>query len=86
MTTRPAPTTLHRFAWFNALVRRLVAVSAARKGPSAVELAHARNAVLTSIGDQTCRDSGMSANDATGYSSHQPDLPFFMQAGFKSGE
>lgn len=28
------------------------------------------------------RDTGMSAEDATGIRAYQPDLPFFMQSGF----
>ena len=51
--------------------------------PSVVETAHVRRAELASLDAHTQRDSGMSAQDATGISSYQPDLPFFMQSGFR---
>ena len=48
-----------------------------------VAIAHARRAELVQIDASTCRDICLSAEDATGISSYQPDLPFFMQSGFK---
>ena len=50
--------------------------------PSAVEIAHARNVQLAALDPHTRRDTGLSASDATGISTHQEALPFFMQAGF----
>ena len=51
--------------------------------PSAVNVAHAQNVELTALDQHTSRDIGLSAHDATGISSHQQALPFFMQTGFK---
>lgn len=48
-----------------------------------IEKAHALRAELASFDVHTCRDIGLSAPDATGISSYQADLPFFMQSGFR---
>ena len=51
--------------------------------PSEVEIAHVQRADLARIDADTQRDIGISASDATGISTHQAALPFFMQSGFK---
>ena len=47
-----------------------------------VDKAHARRCELASLPQNVLSDTGMSPEDTTGISSHQPDLPFFMQSGF----
>ncbi len=56
---------------------RLLRASVAR-----VENAQARRCELASLPQDLLRDTGMSAQDATGIARQQPDLPFFMQDGF----
>jgi hypothetical protein len=47
-----------------------------------VEAAMASQSRLSSMGPETECDTGLSAEDLTGVASHDPALPFFMQAGF----
>ena len=44
--------------------------------------AHARRHELASLPKDIQRDTGLSPEEATGISSFQPDLPFFLQRGF----
>lgn len=59
-----------------------IAAPAAPAARSAVEVAQACNATLARITAEIRRDTGLSAEDLTGTSTYQPDLPFFMQPGF----
>ena len=47
-----------------------------------VECGHVARSDLMSISAEVSRDTGFDPSDATGISSWQPDLPFFMQGGF----
>ena len=44
--------------------------------------AHALRRELASLPQDTERDTGLPPETATGISTYQPDLPFFMQHGF----
>ena len=46
------------------------------------ELSHRRRLGFASVSPEVLRDIRMSAEEATGLRSRQPDLPFFMQTGF----
>lgn len=83
MTSLGKPLAQHLLAHLDAFNWLMDVTPGKPRPPSAVETAHARRTDLASLNAHTCRDIGMSAGDATGISSHQPDLPFFMQAGFK---
>lgn len=47
-----------------------------------VEAAMTAQSRLSAIQPDTLRDTGRSAEDLTGAPSHDPALPFFLQAGF----
>ena len=47
-----------------------------------VEAAMARQSRLSAVRPEAERDTGLSAEELTGAPSHDPDLPFFLQAGF----
>lgn len=47
-----------------------------------LDAAMAGQARLTSLAPETLRDTGAPPDDLTGAPSHDPALPFFMQAGF----
>lgn len=83
MTTLRKPIVQHLLAQLDAFHWLMDVNPGKPRPPSAVEIAHTRRADLACLNAHTCRDIGMSAGDATGISSHQPDLPFFMQAGFR---
>lgn len=83
MTTLHTPIARHLLAHLDAFTWLMDFHPGKPRPPSAVEIAHARRAKHDSIDADTCRDTGMSAQDGTGISNYQPDLPFFMQAGFK---
>ncbi len=61
------------------LTRWLAAASAKARRTDA---AHARCRTLESVPPDLFRDTGLTPEDATDIRRHQPDLPFFMQAGF----
>ncbi|MES2542608.1 MAG: hypothetical protein V4720_12840 [Pseudomonadota bacterium] len=61
------------------LTRWLAAVSATARRTGA---AHARRRILEDLPPDLLRDTGLTPEQATGIKRHQPDLPFFMQAGF----
>ena len=44
--------------------------------------AHALRRELASLPPDTLRDTGLPPEEATGISTYQPDLPFFMQSRF----
>lgn len=46
--------------------------------------AHNESCTLDALPKDIRRDIGMSPEDATGIPSWQPDLPFFMQGGFRN--
>ncbi len=83
MTSLQKPLVQHLLAQLDAFNWLMDVNPGKPRPPSAVEIAHARRAELAHIDAATSRDIGLSAEDATGISTHQPDLPFFMQAGFK---
>jgi hypothetical protein len=83
MTSIGKPLTQHLLSHFT-FVHWLIAVTPDKpRLPTEVEIAHACRADLSRIDAPTQRDIGLSASDATGISSYQEALPFFMQAGFK---
>jgi uncharacterized protein YjiS (DUF1127 family) len=47
-----------------------------------LQMARAGQARLTALSPETLRDTGLSPEDLTGAPSHDPALPFFMQAHF----
>jgi hypothetical protein len=53
-----------------------------RRHFASVEAAMAGQARLASLAPETLRDIGFSPEDLTGAPSHDPALPFFMQASF----
>jgi uncharacterized protein YjiS (DUF1127 family) len=53
-----------------------------RRHFASVEAAMAGQARLASLAPETLRDIGLSPEDLTGAPSHDPALPFFMQASF----
>lgn len=53
-----------------------------RRHVARIEAAMAGQARLTSLAPETLRDTGLSPDDLTGAPSHDPALPFFLQAGF----
>jgi hypothetical protein len=53
-----------------------------RKTLHAVEDAHQSRCNLSSFAAEEFEDTGVDPSDATGITSWQPDLPFFMQSGF----
>ena len=83
MTTLHIPIAQHLLAQLDAFNWLMDVNPGKPRPPSAVEIAHVRLADLASLNVHTCRDIGMSAQDATGISSYQKALPFFMQAGFR---
>ena len=83
MTSLGKPLVPHILAQLEAFTWLMAVTPGTPRPPTAVEIAHTRNADLTRLDANTQRDIGKSAQDATGISTYQPDLPFFMQAGFR---
>ena len=46
------------------------------------EQSHQRRLGYAEVSAEVQRDISLSSEEATGLSSHQPDLPFYMQTGF----
>ena len=63
-------------SWFYCRLRTL------RASVASVDKAHALRCELASLPHDVKSDTGLSPEDATGITSRQPDLPFFMQSGF----
>jgi hypothetical protein len=53
-----------------------------RRHLARVEVAMAGQACRAALRPDMLSDSGLSPDDLTGAPSHDPDLPFFLQAGF----
>ena len=83
MTTLGKPLMHHLLAQLDGFAWLMDLNPGKPRPPTAVDLAHARNVELNALDAHSRRDIGMSAGDATGISSHQEALPFFMQAGFR---
>lgn len=84
MTSLGNPLLPQILARLDAFIRQMDFNPGKPRPPTSLEIAHSRNADLAKLDALCCSDIGMSAPDATGISSYQPDLPFFMQSGFKS--
>ena len=83
MTSLGKPLAQHLLAHLDAFNWLMDVTPGKPRAPSAVDIAHARRAEVASIDHTTQCDIGISAEDATGISTYQAALPFFMQAGFK---
>ncbi len=57
-----------------------------RRHLARVQVALAGQARRASLAPETLRDTGLSPDDLTGAPSHDPALPFFLQAGFGRGD
>ncbi|MDP3261924.1 MAG: hypothetical protein U1E06_04880 [Tabrizicola sp.] len=79
-TRTPSIDVLDKFWRFATSI--VAAPGAARAALHKVEEAHASRCTLASVAGPDIQDTGIDPSDATGVSSWQPDLPFFMQHGF----
>jgi hypothetical protein len=61
---------------------RLGLIARLRSHLALLQVARAGQARLTALSPEMLRDTGLSPEDLTGAPSHDPALPFFMQAHF----